>query len=68
MIHFLPKPTDDQDLREKIKDVLANPFAVAKPKIKIHFINPFLNATVEVIAEMTTFAIIAGKPYVKKAG
>ncbi len=66
MIHFLPKPTDEQNLRDKINDVLANP--VAKPKIDVRFINPVLNATIEVIAEMTSFAITAGKPYVKKPG
>lgn len=66
MIHFLPKPTNEQNLRDKIKDVLAKP--AAKPKIDVRFINPVLNATIEVIAEMTSYTITAGKPYVKKLG
>lgn len=66
MIHFLPKPADDQQLRDKVREVLANP--VAKSKIDVRFINPVLNATVTVIGEMTSFKVTAGKPYVKKPG
>ncbi len=66
LIHFLPKPTTDAQLREKVNEVLANP--VAKSKIDVRFINPILNATLSVILEMTEFKVTAGKPYVKKPG
>lgn len=64
LIHFLPKPTSDEQLREKVKEVLASP--VAKSKIDVRFINPILNATIDVILEMTEIKVTAGKPYVKK--
>ena len=48
LIHFLPKPTSDEQLREKVKEVLASP--VAKSKIDVRFINPILNATIDVLA------------------
>ncbi len=64
LIHFLPKPMTDQQLREKVTEVLSNP--VAKSKIDVRFINPILNATISVISEMTELKVTAGKPYVKK--
>ncbi|OFZ30242.1 MAG: hypothetical protein A2622_09560 [Bdellovibrionales bacterium RIFCSPHIGHO2_01_FULL_40_29] len=34
----------------------------------VRFINPILNATIDVISKMTEFTVTAGKPYVKKKG
>src|SRR3989338_8260723 len=65
-IHFLPKPTSLTELREKVKDVILHPLAISK--IDVRFINPILNATIDVISKMTEFTVTAGKPYVKKKG
>ena len=66
LVHFLPKPISDQQLKDKVKEVLANP--IAKTKLDVRFINPVLNATIEVIAEMTSLKISAAKPYLKRPG
>jgi chemotaxis protein CheX len=62
-VHFLPKPTSTKELVWKVTSLLT---AVPKTSVDVRFVNPVLNATMEILLTMTGFEIRAGKPFVKK--
>jgi chemotaxis protein CheX len=65
-VHFLPKPSSNDEFLNKIRNVLDK--SKTSPKVDVRFINPILESTVSVIAEMTGFTVTSGKPEVKFAG